>query len=62
MNLRLRKGIDLADYRARWQTAPDDARIAGLEQEGLVTRKADVLKATARGLLVLNSVIAALAD
>jgi oxygen-independent coproporphyrinogen-3 oxidase len=62
MNLRLSEGIDLAAYRARWRTAPQDTRIAGLEQEGLVLRDGDTLKATPRGRLVLNSVIAALAD
>ena len=62
MNLRLSEGIDLAAYSARWNTAPDSARIAGLEQQGLLVRDGDTLTATPRGRLVLNSVIAALAD
>ncbi len=62
MNLRLAEGIDLAAYRARWQTAPDAARIAALADEGLVVVRDDRLAATPRGRLVLNSVIAALAD
>jgi oxygen-independent coproporphyrinogen-3 oxidase len=62
MNLRLSEGIDLAAYRARWNTAPDDARIKALEREGFVARDGNTLKATPRGRLVLNSVIAALAD
>jgi oxygen-independent coproporphyrinogen-3 oxidase len=62
MNLRLSEGIDLAAYRSRWNTAPDNARIAGLEEQGLLVRDGDTLTATPRGRLVLNSVIAALAD
>jgi oxygen-independent coproporphyrinogen-3 oxidase len=62
MNLRLSEGIDLAAYRARWNTAPDAARIAPLAEEGLVMFENDRLTATPRGRLVLNSVIAALSD
>lgn len=62
MNLRLSEGIDLAAYRARWHTAPQQARIAALANEGLLDLKNDTLTATPRGRLVLNSVIAALAD
>jgi oxygen-independent coproporphyrinogen-3 oxidase len=62
MNLRLAEGLDLAVYRARWGTAPDNARITPLAEEGLVTVNSDRLIATPRGRLVLNSVIAALAD
>jgi oxygen-independent coproporphyrinogen-3 oxidase len=62
MNLRLSEGIDLAAYRARWNTQPDRARIAALSGEGLLNLNNDILAATPRGRLVLNSVIAALAD
>jgi oxygen-independent coproporphyrinogen-3 oxidase len=62
MNLRLAEGIDLAAYRARWDTAPDPAKIAPLVDEGLLTFEDERLTATPRGRLVLNSVIAALAD
>src|ERR1700749_805369 len=62
MNLRLAEGLDLSAYRARWDTAPDEARIAPLAEEGLVTLDDNRLTATPRGRLVLNSVIAALAD
>ncbi len=61
MNLRLIEGIDLAAYRARWGMAPSTERIAALQQHGLVTRDGDTLRATPRGMLVLNAVIAALA-
>ncbi|HEX4303614.1 MAG TPA: radical SAM family heme chaperone HemW [Rhizomicrobium sp.] len=62
MNLRLSEGIDLAAYRARWGAAPDAARIASLAEDGLVRLEGDRLIATPRGRLLLNSVIAALAD
>jgi oxygen-independent coproporphyrinogen-3 oxidase len=62
MNLRLAEGIDLAAHRVRWNTAPDPARIASLAEQGLVTLAGDKLTATPRGRLLLNSVIAALAD
>ena len=61
MNLRLAEGIDLVAYRARWGTAPDTARIAMLTDEGLIALEGDRLRATPRGRLVLNGVIAALA-
>jgi oxygen-independent coproporphyrinogen-3 oxidase len=62
MNLRLVEGLDLAAYRARWDTVPDPARIAALQEDGLVTLTGDRLAATPRGRLLLNSVIAALAS
>jgi putative oxygen-independent coproporphyrinogen III oxidase len=62
MNLRLVEGIDLAAYRARWGVELDAANIAALEREGLVRRDGEHLSATSRGRLLLNSVIAALAQ
>jgi putative oxygen-independent coproporphyrinogen III oxidase len=62
MNLRLTEGLDLAAYRARWGTAPDEARISDLVNEGLLRLDGNHLAATPRGRLVLNAVIAALAD
>lgn len=62
MNLRLSEGIDLSAFRARWHTAPDARRISDLASDGLVALRDGVLTATPRGRLVLNSVIAALAD
>jgi putative oxygen-independent coproporphyrinogen III oxidase len=62
MNLRLAEGIDLAAYRARWNRAPDADKIAPLIGEGLLTLEDERLIATPRGRLVLNSLIAALAD
>jgi len=61
MNLRLREGIDLAAYQARWGFAIDPMRIADLAADDLVCCNGTRLAATARGRLVLNSVIAALA-
>jgi putative oxygen-independent coproporphyrinogen III oxidase len=62
MNLRLAEGIDLSAYRARWGTAPDAKRIALLAEDGLVSLDGARLTATPRGRLLLNSVIAALAE
>jgi putative oxygen-independent coproporphyrinogen III oxidase len=62
MNLRLAEGIDLAVYRARWGATLDAGRVASLVDDGLLTRNGDRLVATRRGRLLLNSVIAALAD
>jgi len=62
MTLRLAEGIDLAAFRARWGAAPGRGRIADLAEEGLVRLESDRLRATPRGLLVLDAVIAALAD
>jgi putative oxygen-independent coproporphyrinogen III oxidase len=62
MNLRLAEGIDLAAYRARWNTAPAAGRIASLVEQGLLTHSSERLAATPRGRLLLNSVISALAE
>ena len=62
MNLRLAEGLDLAAYRARWGIEIAPARIAALAQDGLVTMQNDILSATPRGKLLLNSVIAALVE
>jgi oxygen-independent coproporphyrinogen-3 oxidase len=61
MNMRLTEGLDLARYESRWSAPLVRARIAALENEGLVRLADETLIATARGRLVLNSVIAALA-
>jgi coproporphyrinogen III oxidase-like Fe-S oxidoreductase len=62
MNMRLTEGLDLIRYESRWAAPLDSARIAALENEGLVHLANGTLAATSRGRLVLNSVIAALAD
>jgi oxygen-independent coproporphyrinogen-3 oxidase len=62
MNLRLTDGIDLCAFRARWNTAPADTKISALVAQGLLEHEDDHLRATPRGRLLLNSVIAALAD
>jgi putative oxygen-independent coproporphyrinogen III oxidase len=61
MGMRLTEGIDLAEYEARSPNPLDRTTVAQLEDEGLVMLAGSVLSATARGRLVLNSVIAALA-
>ena len=62
MNLRLREGLDLAAYRARWGVAPAPERIKALATGGFVKLEAGRLCATPRGMLVLNRAIAELAD
>jgi putative oxygen-independent coproporphyrinogen III oxidase len=62
MNLRLTGGIDLCGYRARWNTTPSAAKIATLIEQGLLQQEDNYLSATPRGRLLLNSVIAALAE
>lgn len=62
MNLRLVEGLDLTVYQERWGTTPSPARIADLQANGLVARDSARLRVTPSGMLVLNAVIAALAD
>jgi len=62
MGLRLAEGIDLAAYQKRWNVALAPSRIAELSSAGLVTADRNRLCTTARGRLVLNAVIAQLAD
>jgi putative oxygen-independent coproporphyrinogen III oxidase len=62
MALRLAEGITLAAYAARWGHAPAPKRIAALAEGGLVTLDNGRLKASPRGRLVLNTLIAELTD
>src|SRR5438270_11502029 len=62
MHVRLTEGVSLSDYRARWSRAPSKDRIEKLRELGLVTLEGDRLAATPRGRLVLNSIIAELAE
>lgn len=62
MNLRLSEGIDLEAYRKKWNRTIDDQKIAGLADDGLVSLVGTRLVATGKGRLVLNALIAALAD
>jgi putative oxygen-independent coproporphyrinogen III oxidase len=58
MNLRLAEGLDLAAYELRWSVRPDAQKIAALADEGLLSQTGEVLRATAKGRIVLNAVIA----
>ncbi|HEV2562076.1 MAG TPA: radical SAM family heme chaperone HemW [Rhizomicrobium sp.] len=62
MNLRLAEGIDLAAYQSRWSHALNASRIESLTRDEFLITQNGRLIATPRGRLVLNSVIAALAD
>ena len=61
MGLRLREGIDLDAYRARWGTAPHAEKIAALAADGFLVQTGSQLAATPKGVLVLNRLIAELA-
>lgn len=62
MNLRLGEGLDLAAYEARWATKLDSGRIDSLVNDGFLKRDESRIIATSKGRLVLNGVIAALAN
>lgn len=62
MNLRLAEGIDLPAYESRWSAALDHAKIASLTGDGLLHFDGRQLAATSRGRLVLNAVVAQLAN
>jgi putative oxygen-independent coproporphyrinogen III oxidase len=57
MNLRLAEGLDLAAYEKRWGVGLDGAKIAGLVQQGFLTREDGRLTTTPSGRLLLNRVI-----
>lgn len=61
MNLRLSEGLDLAAFHDRWDVCVNKERIAALVEQGLLRLDGQKLSVTARGRLLLNSVIAALA-
>ena len=60
MNLRLAEGIDLAAYEMRWGMRPALEKITPLIGHDLLNLSGDILRATPKGRLVLNAVIAAL--
>jgi oxygen-independent coproporphyrinogen-3 oxidase len=60
MNLRLTEGMDLEAWSARWGVAPNHAQINALSDAGFLVADAGRLKATPKGRLVLNAVIAEL--
>ncbi len=62
MNLRLSEGIDLRAYQAQWHQPIDPQRIEVLAEDGFVERRGTRLAVTEKGRLVLNAVIAALAN
>jgi coproporphyrinogen III oxidase-like Fe-S oxidoreductase len=62
MNLRLSEGVDLTDFQARWGISLKPDRIRELTEEGFLRIAGQRLAATAKGRIVLNSVIAALSD
>jgi len=62
MGLRLRDGIDSGNLAGSTGFRPAPHELAALECEGLVQRNGDWLRATAKGRLVLNALIEAIAE
>lgn len=61
MGLRLREGINVRSLAAQTGFRPAPQDIAALEEEGLMQRDGDWLRATNRGRLVLNALVAPIA-
>lgn len=61
MALRLSEGLDLAAYRSRWGEALEAKRLDTLAQHGVASVESGRLRATPRGRLILNTLIAELA-
>jgi coproporphyrinogen III oxidase-like Fe-S oxidoreductase len=62
MNLRITEGLDLAALARRWRMTIAAARVARLRDLDLVAEKNGTVTATPQGRMVLNRVIAELAD
>lgn len=62
VGLRLREGIDRREYRARWSQYPTGEALRTLSDARLIENDEIRLRVTAKGRLVLNAVVAALAD
>jgi oxygen-independent coproporphyrinogen-3 oxidase len=62
MGLRLSEGIELAGYWKRWSSGPGESRVRDLMAAGFVSLENGRLRATAKGRLVLNRIIAELTD
>lgn len=62
MNLRISEGLDLTAFSTRWGLAPSPQSINELRQMRLIVQHGDRISATKPGRLVLNQVVAKLAD
>lgn len=62
MGLRLSEGVDLHGYSARWGHYPGEETLRMLSDARLIEQEDIRTRVTAKGRLVLNTVIAALAD
>lgn len=62
MALRLAEGLDLDDYRERWGGGLEETQIIALVESRLLIRLGSRVVATRQGTLVLNAVIATLAE
>ncbi|MBV9569804.1 MAG: coproporphyrinogen III oxidase [Alphaproteobacteria bacterium] len=61
MALRLTEGLDTAEYDRRWGVGLNEDRVASLAADGLLSIADGRIRATPRGRLVLNRLIAELA-
>jgi oxygen-independent coproporphyrinogen-3 oxidase len=62
MALRLNEGLDIAQWRARWGAALDEAQLSQLAGDGFLSHRDGRIAATPKGVLVLNRLIAELAS
>ena len=62
MGLRLREGLERCEYHARWGHQPGEEKLRELSDAQLIEYDETRIRVTAKGRLVLNAVIATLAD
>ncbi|MBN9591668.1 MAG: coproporphyrinogen III oxidase [Alphaproteobacteria bacterium] len=62
MALRLKEGLDIAQWRARWGATLNEARLSQLAADGFLSHRDGRIAATPKGVLVLNRLIAELAS
>ncbi|MBV8521864.1 MAG: coproporphyrinogen III oxidase, partial [Acetobacteraceae bacterium] len=62
MNLRLREGLDLAEFEQRWGLSPSPPALYEFRAAGLIALNHSRLAVTERGRLVLNRIVSRLVD
>ena len=62
MALRLKEGLDIAQWRARWGATLSEGRLSQLAADGFLNCRDGRIAATPKGVLVLNRLIAELAS
>ncbi len=61
MGLRLSEGMDVQRLQARTGYGPQPAKLAELEEEGLLLKEGSRVRVTGRGRLVLNAIVETIA-